>query len=500
MDITSFVLGMKLGGGDKEASDFNLKLASAVLTRDASYLGDSTTLNIPSFKLPDGNLFGTASSYVYAGFDEVKHIKIDRTALISDFAFAGDKQLELIDVSSYMDLGTLVFYPHSLEGIARQNDNGNWDFPLKTIICRPDKGYSIKNVYFFAGSLPDVPSGFEKPYVYVPAADYDTVASKWMTDGDIPLSHLRKLEDYPEIDRWNEKYTVRFFDGDTLLNTKIVKYGASASYTPTKEGYVFAGWDKDVSKVTEDMDVYAVWRLDFATASWQTISQVVNDGRAAEEFQLGDTKTVTLTYADGTTEDVEFQIASLDCDELYSSLTDNRICMIAKHVLDTPKIWDTKANADTNYESGKAIANYILNDLTPSFPDDLKSVWKTLGRVSYGGATDVWGTGNSDYVLLPSDYAITGLHNPTPGSNPTSASKYERLPLFKDKSNEFAVAYSNNICKTRDGTAVNYWTSSTYKPSTSNYKIPEYITTAGKLAYASDYSTVARYIRPAFFV
>lgn len=411
MDITSFVLGMKLGGGDKEASDFNLKLASTVLTRNASYLGDSTTLDIPSFKLPDGNLFGTVSPYVYAGFDTVQRIKIDMTVIIAEFAFAGDKQLELIDISSYTTLGTLNFQAHSLEGIAYLSETSNpeWRFPLKTIICRPDKGYSLKNVIFQAGSLPDVPEGFEKPYVYVPAADYDTVASNWMTDGDIPLSHLRKLEDYPEIDRWNEKFTVRYFDGDTLLKTKIFKYGASGSYTPTKEGYKFVGWDKDVSKVTEDMDVYATWiPASIADASWSEIAAAAEAGLLSKVYSIGAEKDITVTYADGSTETVTMVLEAFNTDILYGGSNSSvdktkktNATFLAKNALrQTRKM----RNSGSGYYNSSSLNQWLNGEFYNGLPSDLQAVIKEKQLAFYGGSKcwvpthkELGGTARSGY-------------------------------------------------------------------------------------------------------
>lgn len=404
MDITSFVLGMKLGGGDKEASDFNLKLASAVLTRNARYLGDSTTLDIPSFILPDGNRFGTVSSHVYAGFAEVQRIKIDRTVIIADFAFAGDKQLELIDVSSFTTLGVLNFQAHSLEGIAWLSDStgGGWNFPLKTIICRPDKGYSLQAVFFQAGSLPDVPQGFEKPYVYVPAADYDTIVSKWLTDGDIPLSHLRKLEDYPEIDRWNEKFIVRYFDGNTLLRTNIVKYGESASYTPTKEGYKFVGWDKDLSKVTEDMDVYASWLpASIADASWSEIAAAAEAGTLSKVYSIGDEKDITVTYADGTTETVTMVLEGFNNDRLsVSTITDtvkSNAVFLAKNALkQTRKMFNSGKGSYNN----SSIYSWLNGEFYSGLPSELQAVIKGkqgCDKCWIPSCIELGGTNSSDY-------------------------------------------------------------------------------------------------------
>ena len=60
------------------------------------------------------------------------------------------------------------------------------------------------------------------------------------------------------------KYTVTFFDedGTTILDTQQVEYGVVPEYkgkTPTKEGFTFAGWDKELVAVTKDATYKAVY-------------------------------------------------------------------------------------------------------------------------------------------------------------------------------------------------------------------------------------------------
>lgn len=394
MDITSFVLGMKLGkdsGGGGETADYNLRVASAVLSRDASYLGDSTTLELAEFKLHDGNILGSIPSYVYAGFAQVKSIKCNNVVFINGYPFAGDQNLELIDITSNEFWNGVVFQEHSLEGIAWRSDASGWHFPLKTIICRHAEGSSLSSVAFHAGSLPDVPEGFEKPYVYVPASDYDTVVSYWVANGDIPLSHLRKLEDYPEIDRWNEKFTVRYFDGDTLLRTEIVKYGASASYTPQKEGYKFIGWDKDVSKVTEDMDVYATWiPASIADASWSEIAAAAEAGTLSKAYSIGDEKDITVTYADGTTETVTMVLEGFNTDILYGgsdwsvdTTKKTNATFLAKNALKQKR---KMRNSGSGIYSGTSLNQWLNGEFYSGLDSDLQSVIKEKQLAFFGGS------------------------------------------------------------------------------------------------------------------
>ncbi len=58
------------------------------------------------------------------------------------------------------------------------------------------------------------------------------------------------------------KYTVQFTDGQgNLLETQTIASGkaATAPSVPTRDGYILSGWDKDISNVTGNMIVNAVW-------------------------------------------------------------------------------------------------------------------------------------------------------------------------------------------------------------------------------------------------
>ncbi len=59
------------------------------------------------------------------------------------------------------------------------------------------------------------------------------------------------------------KFTVIFLDHDgTELSKVEVEYGKSAEApeTPVREGYVFTGWDKDITEITEDITVTAQYK------------------------------------------------------------------------------------------------------------------------------------------------------------------------------------------------------------------------------------------------
>lgn len=69
-------------------------------------------------------------------------------------------------------------------------------------------------------------------------------------------------------------FTVTFKDGEKVLETQTVEYEAAATAPDTArlsppEGMHFAKWDKDFSKVTEDIEVSAVYELNVYTVTFK---------------------------------------------------------------------------------------------------------------------------------------------------------------------------------------------------------------------------------------
>lgn len=102
--------------------------------------------------------------------------------------------------------------------------------------------------------------------------------------------------------KWTiNKYTVTFMDGEKVLETQTVEYEAAATAPDTArlsppEGMHFAKWDKDFSKVTEDIEVSAVYELNEYTVIFkngETIlkTEMVKHGFVATPPNVFDTAT-----------------------------------------------------------------------------------------------------------------------------------------------------------------------------------------------------------------
>ena len=96
-------------------------------------------------------------------------------------------------------------------------------------------------------------------------------------------------------------FTVTFKDGEKVLSTQTVEYEAAATAPDTArlsppEGMHFAKWDKDFSKVTEDIEVSAVYELNEYTVTFKNgettlKTEMVKHGFAATAPNVFDTPT-----------------------------------------------------------------------------------------------------------------------------------------------------------------------------------------------------------------
>lgn len=129
----------------------------------------------------------------------------------------------------------------------------------------------------------------------VPEKDGKTF-SKWDKDFKNITSDLTINAVY-DVDT----FTVTFKDGEKVIETQTVEYEAAATAPDTArlsppEGMHFSKWDKDFSKVTEDIEVSAVYELNVYTVTFkngETIlkTEMVKHGFAATSPNVYDTAT-----------------------------------------------------------------------------------------------------------------------------------------------------------------------------------------------------------------
>lgn len=141
----------------------------------------------------------------------------------------------------------------------------------------------------------NVPHGSAVTAPEVPEKDGKTF-SKWDKDFSKVTSDLTINAVY-DVDT----FTVTFKDGEKVLETQTVEYEAAATAPDTArlsppEGMHFAKWDKDFSKVTEDIEVSAVYELNeymviFKNGETTLKTEMVKHGFAATPPNVYDTAT-----------------------------------------------------------------------------------------------------------------------------------------------------------------------------------------------------------------
>ena len=103
-------------------------------------------------------------------------------------------------------------------------------------------------------------------------------------------------------------YTVRFYNGTTLLQTSTVQYGGTATYTGSTpentstgnvDDFEFSGWKPAPTNIQGNTDCYAqYYDLREITDSWATIAAAVADGTAESKYSVGATKMLDIGAKD----------------------------------------------------------------------------------------------------------------------------------------------------------------------------------------------------------
>ncbi len=115
-----------------------------------------------------------------------------------------------------------------------------------------------------------------------------------------------------------DTFTVTFKDGEKVLETQTVEYEAAATAPDTArlsppEGMHFAKWDKDFSKVTEDIEVSTVYELNVYTVIFKNgettlTADRVKHGSAATAPNVFDTPTAKFVGWDKSFDNVTSDI------------------------------------------------------------------------------------------------------------------------------------------------------------------------------------------------
>lgn len=288
-------------------------------------------------------------------------------------------------------------------------------------------------------------------------AKYDYTFSSWDGDFENVTESRIMTAVYSSTIR---KYTVYFYNNDTLLQTvENVQYGSSTSYTgstPIKLGvdnpeeYVFKGWSPTPENITGDTICRALFRFTgYITDDWDVIKSNVANGTATTLYPIGGRKEYTFTI-DGNTYTADVEIIGHDHDDLAYGSGKAALTWACK---DLPDYMIRFNNTNTNlggWENSEArtICNGVLYD---SFPEKLQAAISEVNKLSDGGIDNktLVTTVDKVFILSYDELAI-------------SANKYSLSGQGEAYSSTFTEDKETRKKYLSDGTTAGYITRSSY--------------------------------------
>lgn len=225
-----------------------------------------------------------------------------------------------------------------------------------------------------------------------------------------------------------DTFTVTFKDGDTVLETQTVEYEAAATAPDTArlsppEGMHFAEWDKDFSKVTEDIEVSAVYEINFYTVIFKNgettlkIEKVKHGDSATPPNNPPDTPTAKFVGWDKSFDNVTSDLivnAKLEKQKYTLTFIDHNDQEIHKKVLE----WGAPVEEEYYTANGKVEENitgpfqyegwYDQSDTEKTIIDDFSELTMPTRDLTYVLKLRLMDSAIGDFkVNTPADFTFT---------------------------------------------------------------------------------------------
>lgn len=322
-------------------------------------LGRAT--NVERARLTNVNWSYSDTSLLYelmdrniAGIDEnganTEHMWIDGNCHIE--ALTGEEYNDIKNLYPYLNItyGTLTCQ------LVFMSEDGETELTRQVVLNGADGVDPIQN-------------GTIDPQTKESTAQYHFTYSGWSLTpgGDAKPDALAKvLGDrtvYVAFTKQIRSYTVNFYNGSTLLQTDTVEYGKDATFRgSTPDGgadyLTFIGWSPEPTNVQGDTNCYAqYYDSRVIEDDWATIAANCANGTYATKYDIGASKPVEITYEDGTSETINFELIAKDHDELTDDAKRwklfDYICDIAirETIVFDNKLW-VKTNGGYGYITG----------------------------------------------------------------------------------------------------------------------------------------------------
>lgn len=226
------------------------------------------------------------------------------------------------------------------------------------------------------------------------------------------------------------KYTVRFYNGSTLLQTvNDVPYGGTATFTgttpvdPSGDGGEFEGWVPSNTNITGDTNCKAqfasVLEVTEITDSWDEILASVANGTYKQKYKVGNYKPLDL----GTEGVVNMQIAGIEKDDLADGSGKAPLTWISKELLLKKQSMNStscKTESDGSYIEGTGaiggwekshLRAYLIETVKPLIPELVRAAIKTVikTQTAYNTSGYSFKQTTQDDVWVPSEDEVSSF-------------------------------------------------------------------------------------------
>ncbi len=160
------------------------------------------------------------------------------------------------------------------------------------------------------------------------------------------------------------EFTVTYYsyDGNTLVYTATVSKGGDAPYIvgPAREGYTFAGWDRELTNVTTNFTTRAVYISNSSGSSNPTYALTVINGSGSGSYEAGTTVIIVandpakgLEFSSWTVNAGTVTLPSYKVSATTITMPKETVVVTANYVAKTSGTGTSSSSSDSKKDTGK---------------------------------------------------------------------------------------------------------------------------------------------------
>ena len=288
-------------------------------------------------------------------------------------------------------------------------------------------------------------------------------------------------------------YTVRFYNGSSLLQTDTVEAYGSTAYRGeelvSSTGAIWMGWDQPTNSVTSDMDVYALFvsptlpdtvasGYDYLYSdnpednSGYTLAEfygIIASGKSKEYFSVGDEiKIVPVTdvFVDS---EIIMQVYGFNHYKLADGSGDfANVVFGMKGVMNANRQMNS-TNTNVGGWPETPMRTFLNNKIFPALPQQWRAMIKTVETLSSAGNTSPDIVSSKDNLFLFSQAEVGFNTTAVPYCNEVDADAEEvTFSIFTDNASRIKKRYNGT------GEAVDWWLRSPYSSGSTTFCLVNY--------------------------